>query len=93
MFFKSHAEGNYEKKFYDFQIESITGEVIDFKDYKNKAILVVNTASFCGFTKQYSDLQLLWNKYKSNDFIVLGIPSNSFNQENSNNDDIKNFVR
>ena len=91
MFFKSHAEGNYEKKFYDFQIESITGEVIDFKDYKNKAILVVNTASFCGFTKQYSDLQLLWNKYKSNDFIVLGIPSNSFNQENSNNDDIKKF--
>ena len=80
-FFKSSATGNYEKIFYDFQIQSITGEIIDFKDYKNKAILVVNTASFCGYTKQYDELQSLWDKYKSNDFIVLGIPSNSFNQE------------
>ena len=89
--FKSSATGNYEKIFYDFQIQSITGEIIDFKDYKNKAILVVNTASFCGYTKQYDELQLLWDKYKSNDFIVLGIPSNSFNQESSNDKDVKNF--
>ena len=89
--FKSSATGNYEKIFYDFQIQSITGEIIDFKDYKNKAILVVNTASFCGYTKQYDELQLLWDKYKSNDFIVLGIPSNSFNQESPNDKDVKNF--
>ena len=90
-FFKSFASENYDKIFYDFKIQSIDGEIIDFKDFKNKAVLVVNTASFCGFTKQYNDLQLLWNKYKSNNFIVLGVPSNSFNQEKSNNNDVKNF--
>ena len=80
-----------KKVFFDFQIQSITGEIIDFKDYRNKAVLVVNTASFCGFTKQYDDLQLLWDKYRSKNFIVLGIPSNSFNQESSDNKDVKNF--
>jgi len=90
-FFKNNVMGNYEKIFFDFQIQSITGEIIDFKDYRNKAVLVVNTASFCGFTKQYDDLQLLWDKYRSKNFIVLGIPSNSFNQESSDNKDVKNF--
>ena len=65
IFFKTSATANYEKKIYDFTIESITGETINFKDYKNKVILVVNTASYCGFTKQYSDLQKLWDKYSS----------------------------
>ena len=68
-------------KLFDLEIESINGEIIDFKNYENKVILVVNTASYCGFTKQYTELQKLWDKYKSNGLIVLGIPSNSFNQE------------
>ena len=89
--FKSSATANYEKKFYDFSIESITGETINFKDYKNKIILVVNTASYCGFTKQYGELQELWDLYKAKDLIVLGVPSNSFNQEKNNNADIKEF--
>ena len=59
-FFKSSATVNYEKKIYDFSIESITGETIDFKDYKNKVILVVNTAGQCGLTEQYDELQELW---------------------------------
>ena len=80
-FFKSSATANYEKKIYDFTIESITGETIDFKDYKNKVILVVNTASYCGFTNQYEELQTLWDKYNKKGLIVLGVPSNSFNQE------------
>ena len=62
-FFKSSATANYEKKFNDFSIECITGEIINFNDYKNKVILVVNTASFCGFTKQYDELQELWDLY------------------------------
>ena len=90
-FFKSFATGNYEKVFFDFNIQSVTGEVINFKDFKNKAVLVVNTASYCGFTKQYNELQSLWDKYKSNNLVVLGIPSNSFNQEKSNDKDVKKF--
>ena len=90
-FFKNIAMANYEKVFYDFQIESINGEIINFKEYENKVILLVNTASYCGFTKQYDDLQKLWDQYKSKGLIVLGIPSNSFNQEKKNNSEIKKF--
>ena len=90
-FFKSSATGNYEKVFFDFKIKSISGEIIDLKDFENKVILVVNTASYCGFTKQYDDLQKLWDNYKSKNFIVLGVPSNSFNQEKSNDSDVKEF--
>ena len=82
---------NYEKVFYDFQIESINGEIINFKEYENKVILLVNTASYCGFTRQYDDLQKLWDQFKSKGLIVLGIPSNSFNQEKKNNSEIKKF--
>jgi len=92
MFFSNnYAMSNYEKVFFDFKIESINGEIIDFKKYKNKIILMVNTASYCGFTKQYQDLQNLWDQYKSKGLIVLGIPSNSFNQEKKENDEVKKF--
>ena len=90
-FFKTSANANYEKKIYDFSIESITGEVINFSEYKNKVILIVNTASYCGFTNQYEELQDLWDLYKSKGLIVLGVPSNSFNQEKKKNSDIKEF--
>ena len=90
-FFKNTATANYEKSFYDFSIESITGETINFDEYKNKVVLIVNTASYCGFTKQYDELQELWDLYKSKGLIVLGIPSNSFNQEKANNADVKEF--
>ena len=90
-FFKNLALANYEKVFFDFKIQSIDGKIIEFKEYKNKVVLLVNTASYCGFTKQYDDLQNLWDKYQSNGFVVLGIPSNSFNQEKSNDDEIKKF--
>ena len=90
-FFKSPVIANYEKIFFDFKIESVSGEIIDFKDYKNKAILLVNTASYCGFTNQYEDLQNIWEKYKSEGLIVLGVPSNSFNQEKKLNNEVKEF--
>ena len=88
---KDKVLANYEKIFFDFKINSISGEQIDFKDYKNKVVLVVNTASYCGFTNQYNDLQLLWEKYKSEGLIVLGVPSNSFNQEKKEDSDVKEF--
>ena len=90
-FFKNTAVSNYEKVFFDFNIKSISGNIINLKDYKNKVVLVVNTASYCGFTKQYEDLQVLWEKYKSKGLIVLGVPSNTFNQEKANDKDVKQF--
>ena len=90
-FFKTSVNANYEKKIYDFTIENISGDIINFNDYKNKVILIVNTASYCGFTNQYEELQKLWDSYKLKGLIVLGVPSNSFNQEKSNNSDVKEF--
>ena len=90
-FSKDKVLANYEKVFFDFKINSISGEQIDLKDYNNKVVLVVNTASYCGFTNQYNDLQSLWNKYKSDGLIVLGVPSNSFNQEKKEDSDVKEF--
>ena len=92
-FFKNSVAANYEKIFFDFKINSITGEIIDLNDYKDKVVLIVNTASYCGFTKQYTELQTLWDKYKSKGLIVLGIPSNSFNQEKKSNSEVKEFCK
>ena len=90
-FFNNSVKANYDKVFYDFKIKSISGENINLSKYKNKVILVVNTASYCGFTKQYSDLQDLWQNYKSKGLVVLGIPSNSFNQEKNLDSEVKKF--
>ena len=90
-FTNNKVSANYEKIFFDFKINSITGEIINLKDYQNKLVLVVNTASYCGFTKQYDDLQLLWEKYRSDGLIVLGVPSNSFNQEKKADTEVKKF--
>ena len=90
-FFKGSATANYEKKFYDFNIESISGKIINFSEYKDKVVLIVNTASYCGFTNQYDELQKLWDTYKSKGLIVLGVPSNSFNQEKKSDSEVKEF--
>ena len=91
IFFKNIASANYDKLIYDFKINSITGEEINFNDYKNKVILLVNVASYCGFTKQYADLQKLWEVYRDKGFVVIGVPSNSFNQEKNSEKEIKKF--
>ena len=90
-FFKSVSAENYKKIFYDFKIKDISGEIIDLNEYRNKVVLVVNTASYCGFTKQYEELQKLWDLYKSKGLIVLGVPSNSFNQEKKIDSEVKEF--
>ena len=80
------------KKLYDIEIESITGEIISLSKYKGKTIFLVNVASNCGFTKQYADLQNLWEKYREKDLIVIGMPSNQFGgQEPGSNTEIKDF--
>ena len=80
------------KTFYDFELDLITGETISLDKYEGKAVLLVNVASKCGFTKQYTDLQSLWEKYREKNLIVLGVPSNQFgSQEPGSNDEIKDF--
>ena len=80
------------KSFYDLSINSIDGDEIKFSNFKEKSILLVNVASNCGFTKQYEDLQKLYELYKSSGLIVLGVPSNQFgNQEPGSEKEIKNF--
>ena len=93
IFFKSVSHAKYVKIFFDFKINSITGDVIDLNDFRGKPVLIVNTASYCGFTKQYDDMQELWEKYKNKGLVVLGIPSNSFNQEKKITVMLKNFVK
>ena len=90
--FMTKANATYDKVFFDFKIVSINGENIDLSKYKNKAILIVNVASRCGFTKQYDDLEKLWNNYKDKGLIVIGFPSNQFGgQEPGTDSEIKNF--
>ena len=91
IFFNNTSIANYEKVFYDFKIQGISGNIINLDDFRGKVVLLVNTASYCGFTKQYTDLQKLWDNYKSEGLVVLGVPSNSFNQEKKNDSEVKSF--
>ena len=90
--FFGKSEAKYEKLFFNLDIKNTNGEIINFLDYKDKTILLVNVASKCGFTKQYSGLQTLYENYKEKGLIVIGIPSNQFGgQEPGTNKEIKNF--
>tara|TARA_Y100001970_G_C14213669_1_gene848416 strand:- start:252 stop:764 length:513 start_codon:yes stop_codon:yes gene_type:complete len=91
MLFKNNSSANYDKLFYDFKINDISGNELNLKEFKDKVVLLVNTASYCGFTNQYDDLQQIWDKYKDKNFVVLAVPSDSFNQEKKTNEDVKEF--
>jgi glutathione peroxidase len=76
---------------YSFKLKDINGKVIDLSQYKGKKILIVNTASECGYTPQYEDLQKLYEKYKSK-LVIIGVPANNFGgQEPGTNAEIKQF--
>lgn len=78
--------------FYDYKVKNISGEDVSMSDYKDKVVLIVNTASKCGFTKQYEGLEELYEKYKDQGFVILGFPCNQFGaQEPGGNAEIKNF--
>jgi glutathione peroxidase len=77
---------------YDFSFNSIDGDPLPLAAYKGKPVLVVNTASFCGYTPQYKDLEALWKKYRARGLVVLGVPSNDFGaQEPGTAAEIKTF--
>jgi len=90
--FFEKVDAKYEKLFFDHTIKDINSETMDLNQYKGKTILLVNVASNCGFTKQYTGLQELYEKYKDRSFYVIGVPSNQFGgQEPGSNSEIKNF--
>jgi len=91
--FFNNLSANYTKLAYDFKFSGIEGDNIDLKDFQDKVIVVVNVASRCGFTSQYEDLQMLWDKYQNQGLIVLGVPTNDFKQEPGSNTDIKDFCK
>jgi len=77
---------------YDFSVKTRDGKEVSLNDYKGKALLIVNTATGCGFTPQYKGLQELYNKYKDKGFEILDFPCNQFaNQAPGNNEEIHTF--
>ena len=89
--FASVSKGNYKKLAYDFSFKDLDGSEIKLSEFKDRVMLVTNVASKCGFTNQYEDLQTIWEKYQDKGLIVIGVPSNSFNQEPGTNNEVKNF--
>ncbi len=85
----SHAASN---SAHDFDFVSIEGEAMRLADFKGKPLLIVNTASFCGYTPQYEGLQSLWRRYRDKGLVVIGVPSNDFGaQEPKGEAEIKGF--
>ena len=90
--FFNTGNAKYNKIFFDFEIKDINEKTFALENLKNKTVLLVNVASNCGFTKQYSELQELYDKYSGKGLVVLGVPSNQFGgQEPGNNNEIKDF--
>ena len=91
-FLHNKVSANYEKLAYDFQFIDLDGSSLNLSDYKGKVIIAVNVASQCGFTKQYEDMQKVWEEYQVKGVVMLGVPSNDFgNQEPGSNVEIKDF--
>jgi glutathione peroxidase len=85
------SDNTMNKTIYDYKVESLDGHEINFADFKGKKILVVNTASECGFTPQYADLEELSKEY-TNNLVVIGFPANNFGgQEPGSNEEIGSF--
>ena len=88
--FLDKSMSNDSKTLFDFKINSINGEKLNFSNFKGKTLLLVNVASYCGFTKQYEDLQNLYDNFKERGLILIGIPSNQFGgQEPGTESEIK----
>jgi glutathione peroxidase len=90
--FFNTGNAKYDKIFFDFDIKDINEETFVLDKLRNKTVLLVNVASNCGFTKQYTELQELYDKYSEKGLVVLGVPSNQFGgQEPGSNNEIKDF--
>lgn len=94
-FVNCHSQNQKEMKtIYDFKVEDISGNEFDFSTLKGKKILIVNTASKCGYTPQFEGLEKLYQTYKDQNFVVIGFPSNDFGQQDpGNNQEIAEFCQ
>lgn len=91
---KNNVEMSVAKSFYELKANSLQGQEISMETYKGKVVLIVNTASKCGFTSQYAGLEELNKKYKDKGLVILGFPCNQFlKQEPGNAEDIQNFCQ
>ena len=80
------------KSIYDFTLKSIDGKPVNLSEYHGKVVMLVNVASKCGFTPQYAGLEKLYEKYKDQGFVIIGIPANNFgSQEPGTDEEIKKF--
>ena len=79
---------------YDFEAQTITGQSVKLDQYKGKVVLIVNTASKCGFTPQFEGLEALWKEYEAKGVVILGFPCNQFgSQDPGNNSEIASFCQ
>ncbi len=79
---------------YDFELNSINSEKVPLRDFKGKVLMIVNVASYCGYTPQYASLEKLYLRYKDQGFVVLGVPSNDFGEGEPGTDpEIKKFCK
>lgn len=82
----------YSQGFYDFKVKTLEGQPFDFASLKGKKVMVVNTASKCGYTPQYKDLEELYEKHGSDNFVIIGFPANNFmGQEPGSAEEIREF--
>lgn len=87
-----NKKGTPTSSIHQFKAKTIDGELLDFSSLKGKKVLIVNTASKCGFTPQYKELEALFEKYKDKNFVIVGFPCNQFGgQEPGTSSDIKEF--
>ena len=91
--FFAQGNDNIPKSIYDFKVEALDGSTLDFSKWKGKKILIVNTASECGYTPQYEQLEAVYNKYKDK-LVIVGFPANNFgSQEPGSNQEIAAFCK
>lgn len=94
LLFNSIIPGKGQTSFYDFKVKTLNGETFDFSQLKGKKVMIVNTASKCGFTPQYEQLQEIYQQYQNEGFIILGFPANNFNnQEPGTAEEISEFCQ
>ncbi len=91
---KSNTETMTKETIYSFKVKDLSGKEFDFASLKGKKVLIVNTASKCGLTPQYKDLEAIYEKYKGKNFVIVGFPANNFaSQEPGSSKEISEFCQ